>query len=367
MKRIDVGNQVAIITLDRELTSACEKELLDLSASPAYGIQKALILDFGSVELLDNTGINTLAKLHACTVRAGTRLLVSGLSKPYKGVFAVTGLDGGFHACSSRSEAYRKTGVSDRAMAKAVADNLSIKGNTKVIGAECWAAPVKRLKTGRIPGYPINLNVDGRRTAGPIQGFGQLWEKTYRVDLSDTRLSPTRLVSIMKKNFPKFQPPENKFFPSARGIEPGEIVLINADTPGGLVATGVVVLYAGKDTFTFITPQGHPEAGWVTFKVLKESGRVIFQIQGLARAGDPVYEIAFRMAGSNLQRQIWTHVLESLAKYTGSSAKVQFNMQCLDNSLHVSNLFNVFQNAQISSMLHSFSNRLQGNKPAKKS
>jgi len=171
----------------------------------------------------------------------------------------------------------------------------------------------------------------------------------------------------VKRNFPKFQPPENKFFPSARGIEPGEIILINADTPGGLVATGVVVLYAGKDTFTFITPQGHPEAGWVTFKALKENGRVIFQIQGLARASDPVYEIAFRIAGSNLQRQIWTHVLESLAKYTGSSAKVQFNMQCLDNSLHVSNLFNVFQNAQISSMLHSFSNRLQSNKPAKKS
>jgi len=294
-------------------------------------------------------------------------LLVAGLSKPYKGIFAVTGLDRGFHVCNSKSEAYKKTGVGDSATAKAIANNLSIKGNAKAIGADCWTAPVKKLKAGGIPGYPINLNVNGRRTAGPIQGFGQLWEKTYRVDLSDTKLSPTKLINIMKQNFSRFQPPENKFFPSKEGIKPGELILINAETPGGLVATGVLVLYAGKDTFTFITPEGHPEAGWVTFKAFEENKRVIFQIQGLARASDPVYEIAFRMAGSNLQRQIWTHVLESLAKYIGSSAKVQFNMQCLDNSLHVSNFYNVFQNAQILSIIHSILNRLKNNKQAKKS
>jgi anti-anti-sigma factor len=355
MKRIDVGNQVAIVTLDGKLTSEQEKELLDISASPAYGIQKALILDFSDVELLDNTGINALVKLHACTTRTGTGLLVTGLSKTYKDVFAVTGLDRGFQVCTSKAEVYREIRIHDSATTKAIGNNLAIKGNRKAVDAKYWTGPVKRLKTGKIPGDPINLNVDGRRTAGPIQGFGKLWEKTYRVDLSDTGLSPTRLISIMKRNFPKFQPPENKFFPSDKGIKPGEIILINAVTPGGLVVTGVLVLYAGKDTFTFITPEGHPEAGWVTFNALKENGRVIFQIQGLARASDPVYEIAFRMAGSNLQRQIWTHVLESLVKYIGSSAKVQFSMQCLDDSLHLSNFFNVFKNAQILSMLQSAS------------
>jgi hypothetical protein len=128
-------------------------------------------------------------------------------------------------------------------------------------------------------------------------------------------------------------------------------VLINASTPGGLVATGVLVLYAAKDTFTFITPEGHPEAGWVTFKSFEENGRVILQIQGLARASDPVYEIAFRIAGSTLQRQTWTYFLESFAKDAGSKAEVQFNAQCLDQSLQWSRFFNVFLNAQIASML----------------
>jgi len=277
------------------------------------------------------------------------------LSKTYRDVFAVTGLDRGIEVCTSKAEVYRELGVNDSATTKAIGSHLTIKGNRKAIDADNWSGPVKRLKTGKIPGDPINLNVDGRRTAGPIQGFGKLWEKTYRVDLSDTGLSPTRLISIMKRNFPKFQPPENKFFPTEKGIKPGEIILINAVTPGGLVATGVLVLYVGRDTFTFITPEGHPEAGWVTFKALKEGERVIFQIQGLARASDPAYEIAFRMAGSNLQRQIWTHVLESLVKHTGSSAKVQFSMQCLDDSLHLSNFFNIFKNAQMLSMLHSIS------------
>ncbi|UCH50536.1 MAG: STAS domain-containing protein [Chloroflexota bacterium] len=366
MKRIDVGNQVAIITLDRKLTSEHEKELLDISVSPAYGIQRALILDFSGVALLDNTGINALVKLHAATTRTGTRLLATGLSKTYRDVFAVTGLDGGFHVCTSKAEFNRALGFIGGAAAKTIGNRLTTKGSTKTIDAKCWASPVKRLKTGKFKGDPINLNVDGRRTAGPIQGFGQLWEKTYRLDLSNTKLKPTRLVSIMKSNFPKFQPPENRFFPSAKGIKPGEIILINADTPGGLVVTGVLVLYVGKDTFTFITPEGHPEAGWVTFKALQEKRRVIFQIQGLARASDFVYEIAFRMAGSNLQRQIWTHVLKSFARYTGSSARVQFSMQCLDTSLHIFNSFNVFRNAQILSMLHSLLNPRRNSKQAKK-
>ena len=63
----------------------------------------------------------------------------------------------------------------------------------------------------------------------------------------------------------------------------------------------------GAESFTLMTPAGHPEAGWVTFSSYVEDGRTFAQVQVLARASDPLYEVAFRLAGDKLQDQVWTH------------------------------------------------------------
>ena len=38
-----------------------------------------------------------------------------------------------------------------------------------------------------MPEGAANVNVQGRREVGALQGFGQLWQKTYRVRLSRDR------------------------------------------------------------------------------------------------------------------------------------------------------------------------------------
>ena len=38
--------------------------------------------------------------------------------------------------------------------------------------AENWADPVASLKLGEVPADAINLNVEGRRAVGPLQGLG---------------------------------------------------------------------------------------------------------------------------------------------------------------------------------------------------
>ena len=48
-----------------------------------------------------------------------------------------------------------------------------------------WAKPVSTLTTTDVPEEALNLNVDGRRVMGPIQGFGKLWQKTYRASLGN--------------------------------------------------------------------------------------------------------------------------------------------------------------------------------------
>ena len=49
--------------------------------------------------------------------------------------------------------------------------------------AAYWAQQVSTLKVRSTPTGALNLNVDGRQLVGPLQGFGQMWQKTFRVRL----------------------------------------------------------------------------------------------------------------------------------------------------------------------------------------
>src|ERR687889_14056 len=46
-----------------------------------------------------------------------------------------------------------------------------------------WAKAVSTLNVSEVPEGAININVEGKRLAGPIQGFGKMWQKTYQVRL----------------------------------------------------------------------------------------------------------------------------------------------------------------------------------------
>lgn len=156
---------------------------------------------------------------------------------------------------------------------------------------ENWAKPVDRLHVGAMAGNAISLNVDGRRLTGPIQGFGQLWQKTYRIRLPGADVTPEAVVAWWKGHLPELMPDDSRFYPSLTGVKPGEVLLINATLPGipgGMpVSMGVLILYADEESFSVMTPDGHPEAGFNTFSSYEEEGVTVCQIQSLARANDP--------------------------------------------------------------------------------
>ena len=52
------------------------------------------------------------------------------------------------------------------------------------------------LHVSQVPAEAVNLNVEGRRVAGALQGFGQLWQKTYKVRLSGAKVGPKEVVRI---------------------------------------------------------------------------------------------------------------------------------------------------------------------------
>ena len=216
--------------------------------------------------------------------------------------------------------------------------------------AEHWSQ-VSRLSVSNVPVGAINLNVDGRNVVGPLQGFGQLWQKTYQARLSGTSVTPTEVVRIWKERLPEFQPPQNRFFPAVAGVEPGQVVLINASLGGMPVNTGVLVLYADDESFTLMTPEGHPESGWVTFSAYEDDSATVAQVQSIARANDPIYELGFRLGGGKAQEKIWTHVLMSLAEYFKVYPPVRVRTACVDPRVQWSQVRNVWQNAAMRSML----------------
>ncbi|MDD5094799.1 MAG: hypothetical protein PHV74_10540, partial [Dehalococcoidia bacterium] len=289
----------------------------------------------------------------------GQRLLAYGVSAHYRDVLNVTGLDQVIAIHGSREEAISSAGAS--------ADK-SVSGEAPQANARdisYWAKPVSRLTVPPMPPEAINRNMKGLRVVGPVEGFGQLWQKVYRLRVSKTGITPEDAIKALTKNFPSFQPPYNRFYPMPAGIQPGEVVAIDSSTPGGPVSTGVMVLYADERSFTFITPQGHPESGWVTFSAFRTEGETVVQILGLARANDPLFEAAFRVVGSKMQVKIWTHVLTSLATHLGVSPDITVEPTCVDAKMQWSQAGNIWYNAQIRTLIY-MPFRWLGNRGGKK-
>lgn len=226
--------------------------------------------------------------------------------------------------------------------------------------AAFWARSANALRVTDVPAGATNLNVEGRRVVGALQGFGQLWRKTYRIDLIHAQATPTEVVKIWKARFPELNPPQSRFYPPLEGVAPGEVLLINLSLRGMPVHTGVRVIYADAESFTVMTPEGHPESGWNTFSAYQDDeGRTVAQIQSLARATDLIYEVGFRLFGSTEQERIWTHVLTSLAAHFGVTEPVRIERVCVDSHLQWSQMPNLWHNAGIRSVFHAVTTPLR--------
>jgi hypothetical protein len=219
--------------------------------------------------------------------------------------------------------------------------------------AAAWAQPVDRLQvTAAAPGAR-NINVSGRRQTSPIQGFGRMWQKTYRVPLEGIDATPAQVIDVWKRHFPEFWPKGNSFFAPLAGIAPGEVAALDLSMPGGLkLSTGVLVLYADDESFTLMTPQGHMFAGWITFSAFVEQGVTYAQAQVLMRASDPMYEIGMTLGGHGKEDKHWQHTLRSLAEHLGAAGEVVTTTVCVDRGRQWSRAANIWHNAGIRSGIY---------------
>ena len=220
-------------------------------------------------------------------------------------------------------------------------------------GEESWAKSVARLEVTDVPDGAVNLNVEGRRLASPIQGFGKMWQKTYQVRVPAEDASATQLIAAWKENFREFWPDGNHFYGALTGIAPGDVALLNMTLPGRMkLSTGVMVLYADDESFTLMTPQGHMFAGWITFSSTAREGRTVLQTQLLMRASDPVFELGLTFGGHKQEDRFWQHTLTSLAAHFGHEGEVDTKVVCVDKKRQWSKWTNVWHSAAIRSTLY---------------
>jgi len=219
--------------------------------------------------------------------------------------------------------------------------------------AASWAKSVSHLNVSEVPEGALNLNVEGRRLASPIQGFGKMWQKTYQVRLPSERVSASEVIVTWKQRFPDFWPDGNRFYAPLTGIEPGEVALLNMTLPGRMkLSTGVMVLYADEESFTLMTPQGHMFAGWITFSATELDGETVAQAQVLMRASDPIYEVGLALGGHRQEDRFWEHTLTGLAAAFEQEVEVDTQVVCVDRKRQWSKWRNVWHSAAIRSTLH---------------
>jgi hypothetical protein len=210
--------------------------------------------------------------------------------------------------------------------------------------AAFWARNAGTLKA---PEGTTGANVEGRRVVGPLQGFGKMWQKTYRVRLEGASASPAEVVGAWRENFPELSGfgAEGFRVPSG-GLVPGAVALLGS-------LSGVMVLYSDEESFTYMTPEGHPFSGWITFSAhADEDATTVAQAQLLIRANDPLYELMMPLGLHAVEDRTWQRTLKNVAARFDATGEVETRVVCVDPRRQWRRYTNIRHNALVLTTLH---------------
>lgn len=215
-----------------------------------------------------------------------------------------------------------------------------------------WATRVDRLAAPDEKSK-VGYNVTGKKVTGPQQGFGRLWQRAYSTDVGST-VAAKALITDWKLNFGDYWPAGSVFHNTLTGIEPGDVAPIEVGiaSRGPKMATGILVIYADDESFTFMTPQGHMFAGMITFSAEDRDGSTRVEIKILIRPNDPIWELAWPVARRK-EDQFWMGTLTNLAEHYGvADPSVTEETVCVDRKRLWANWSNVWHNSGIRSAIH---------------
>ncbi len=295
------------------------REALAKTFGEATQTAKRVLINLSGLLGLDIHGVGVLVVEVTKARRRQIDIMACGFSGELRDVLRISGLDEIITLYEDEKDAL----CCRRFLEKSGLHAVSATNESKV-SLPGWAISLDRLTLAAMPPSAMNINVEGRRLAGPVQGFGRLWEKRYRLHLAQAELAPREIVAIWRAEFPDFWPEGNFLFPSANApIAPGTTALLNLSMPGGLVlATGLMVVHADDTSFSFMTAQGHILSGWITFSCAKLGDSTYIEVHPLFRSADPLMEMGFRLGAARQEDRFWHESLTRFALRLGTHGDV---------------------------------------------
>jgi hypothetical protein len=219
-----------------------------------------------------------------------------------------------------------------------------------------WAANVDRLHVDG-PRQDKAFNLEGRRVAGPQQGFGRLYDRTFSIVLGDV-VSPEALIADWRARFGDFWPKSATFYGSITSIQAGDVAPLTASG----VTTGVLVIYADDTSFSYITPEGHMFAGMITFSARHEQTGTVAEIRMLVRPADALWVMVWPV-GRGMEGKFWKSTLTNLAAAHGVTGVSAIEVTvCVDKHTLWKNWRNVFRNGGLKTVTHAVTGPLRRGK-----
>ncbi len=339
----DAGVGACVLALGGRLDTLGETPLADAHALTLNRGARVLVAELSGLESLDGAGLALLVKLWAWAAREDQALRLAGPGGRCRALLAELGL----------AEALPVYATVEDALAGRVGAAPAGGAAADPCGGEHWATALGRARAGALPADFLDVNVGGRKVRGPLQGFGQLWHKTYRARLVGAEVAPQAVSRILREHLSELWPEGNRLHLPPPGVVPGAVGTIYLTMPGGVpLSTGVRVLHADELSFTLATLEGHLQAGWITFGAYDDAGCTVAQVQSLGRTGDPLYEVGFRLFGHAQQEQFWHATLESVGRRLGLRVWVESLKDVLDPHVNWGAAGNVWDNAGLRTGLH---------------
>lgn len=154
-------------------------------------------------------------------------------------------------------------------------------------------------------------------------GSGALFHRRYRADILNPQLDPAGLMDYVKSHLNDLTPAELAVFEKVKGAEDnfavGDEWYIHITGPwDGPVRTVSV----NPDSFSFLTMQGHVEAGQITFRAQPHPempNAIRFEILSWSRSKDLIVNFGYDLLQSikTAQTAMWTTFCERTAETSG--------------------------------------------------
>lgn len=154
-------------------------------------------------------------------------------------------------------------------------------------------------------------------------GVGPLYHRHYRARIDNPQITAEELIQRIGGDPNATSPVEVAEFEKTKGtpgrVATGDEFLVRMPGPW---LSPVRVEDVDAHSFTFVTLDGHIEAGKIIFRAAAlDTGSLAFEIESLARSGNKIVDLLYDRVGvaREMQLNMWVHVCERAAEVAGGT------------------------------------------------